>query len=393
MSAPLCVLLTPEAVYAWPRGGTVPDAEARAGGIRWSPDAPGALLETLRTQFGVPSCVVVVVGLGFLETALPQLPPVDNARRVRMLQRDSDRYFALREPVAVATDGPVAFALPAATLAAWADAIGAWSPVRAVLSIGQVAAAAGVSGRFTVDAGAGATGWLTIADGRVQEARRVRATATADADATATDTPARRSLPLAAIADGAWRAADGPLNGQLLDAGMRAQAARQRTHRLWQAAAVTAAALVLLGASVNRWRDRQLAAMQREVTALTPLAATARDAQRRLQQAAAENRQLTAAATQRAAADAPAAVLARLGALLPRDAFVQRLEWNGREWRIDGSAADAAALVPLLDADPLFDAVTTAAPSTRFVEAGRPRSSFAIVFTTTVPTSPAGRAP
>ena len=50
MSAPLCVLLTPEAVYAWPRGGAVPDAGARAGGIRWSPDAPGALVETLRAR-------------------------------------------------------------------------------------------------------------------------------------------------------------------------------------------------------------------------------------------------------------------------------------------------------------------------------------------------------
>ena len=108
MSAPLCVLLTPEAVYAWPRGGAVPDADARAGGIRWSPDAPGALVETLRAQFGVPASIVVVVGLGFLESAQPQLPPVANALRMRMLQRDSDRYFALREPVAVATDGPVA---------------------------------------------------------------------------------------------------------------------------------------------------------------------------------------------------------------------------------------------------------------------------------------------
>ncbi len=391
MSAPLCVLLTPEAVYAWPRGGAVPDAGARAGGIRWSPDAPGALVETLRAQFGVPTSVVVVVGLGFLESAQPQLPPVANALRMRMLQRDSDRYFALREPVAVATDGPVAFALPASTLAAWVDAIGAWSPVRAVLSIGQVAAAAGVSGHFTVDAGAGATGWITIADGRVQDARRRRAAATGGADAT--DASVRRPLPWSAIADGAWRAADGPLDGQLLDAGMWARAARQRTQRVWQAVAVAAAALLLLGASVDRWRDRQLAALQREVAALTPLAATARDAQQRLQRAAAEERQLAAAAAQRGAPDAPGAVLARLGALLPRDAFVQRLEWNGREWRIDGSAADAAALVPLLDADALFDAVRTAAPSTRFVEAGRPRSSFAILFSTTVPTPPTGRAP
>jgi len=61
---------------------------------------------------------------------------------------------------------------------------------------------------------------------------------------------------------------------------------------------------------------------------------------------------------------------------------MQRLEWNGSEWRIDGSANDAAVLVPLLDADAQFVGVRAAAPSTRYLENGRSRSSFSIVFQT-----------
>ena len=99
----------------------------------------------------------------------------------------------------------------------------------------------------------------------------------------------------------------------------------------------------------------------------------------------AQGEQTAIAAADRGAAraDAPPAVLARLGAVLPRDAFMQRLEWTGTEWRIDGSANDAAALVPLLDADAAFVNVRAAAPSTRYLENGRPRSSFSIVFQTT----------
>ena len=108
MSGALCLLLESDAVYALDREG--------AGGvtrIAWRPEAPAPMAEALRAEFGTPSALVVIIGLAFLEIAEPQLPPVSNDVRVRMLQRDSDRYFALREPAAVATDGTVAFAMDA----------------------------------------------------------------------------------------------------------------------------------------------------------------------------------------------------------------------------------------------------------------------------------------
>ena len=367
MSRPLCLLLEDDVVVALPRDGA-----ASASRLAWRPDAPGPLVEALRAEYGTPSALVVIVGLAFLEIAEPQLPPVPNDVRVRMLQRDSDRYFALREPAAVATDGSLAFAMPSALLSSWLDALAAWSPVRAVVTVAEAAALGGRDGRWAVNAGAGSTGQVTIRDQRVQAARRTRGQPGAG----------ERTLTIAELAGGAWRASAGALDLQLLDAPMRARLQQQRTRRWWQSAAFAAAALVMLAWSIDRWRERQLVALQAEAATLEQSTAGARAAQERLVRAQGEQTSIAAADRRAARADAPPAVLARLGALLPRDAFIQRLEWNGTEWRIDGSANDAAALVPLLDADAQFVSVRAAAPSMRYLENGRARSSFSIVFQT-----------
>jgi hypothetical protein len=135
-----------------------------------------------------------------------------------MLQRDSDRYFALREPAAVATDGRVAFAVPSRLLTSWIDALSAWSPVRAVVTVGEAAVQGGLDGRWAVEAGAGSSGQFTIRDQRVQDARRTRGRPTE------TD----RVLTIADVAGGAWRASAGRLDQQLLDATMRERMQRQR---------------------------------------------------------------------------------------------------------------------------------------------------------------------
>ena len=152
-----------------------------------------------------------------------------------------------------------------------------------------------------------------------------------------------------------------------------------------------ASALMLVVWSADRWRERQFVAWEREAHALTLATTGARAAQERLGRAVREQSALAEASRRAAQPDAPAAVLARLGALLPRDAFVQRLEWNGAEWRIDGSANDAALLVPLLDADAQFVNVRAAAPSLRYREGGRARSSFSLVFQAAGATAAGGR--
>ena len=81
----------------------------------------------------------------------------------------------------------------------------------------------------------------------------------------------------------------------------------------------------------------------------------------------------------------PLAVLAALSARLPRDATVLDLTAAGGEWRIEGRAANAAAVVPALDGDPrgagprLAD-VHLAGPTTRFTEGRRAYESFSVAF-------------
>lgn len=370
MSSGLCLWLDANRAYALARGSE------RVAEFSWSPQAPAALVEALRREFGAPSSLVVIVGLAFLEIAQPNLPPVPNEVAVRMLQRDSDRFFALHEPAAVATDGQVALAMPASLLTAWVDAFTAWSPVRAVFSIAQAAALSGRDGRFSLHAASGEIGEVTIAAGRVQHARRMRASGASPAPG------ATAMLSLSDLSTGVWRAAQGAVDGQLLDAVLRTRTTRQRTRRWWQSVATVVASMLLLGWSADRWRTAELVALRQEVQTLEAATTAARAAQLRLRRAEGEHELLDAASAQWSKPDTPPAVLAQLGRLLPNDAFIQRLEWNGLEWRIDGSASDAAALVPLLDADAGFDAVRSAAPSTRYVEAGRPRSSFSIAFIT-----------
>jgi hypothetical protein len=367
MSSPLCLLLDIDRVSVLPRDGA-----RQAIHVPWHPDEPAPMVEALRAEFGAPTSLVVIVGLAFLEVAQPSLPPVPNDVRVRMLQRDSDRYFSLGERAAVATDGAVAFAMPGDLLTSWIDALSAWSPVRAVVTTAQAAALAGHEGRWAVSAGPGASGEVTIREGRVQDARRTRGAMAASAH--------ERELTLTELAGGAWRASAAPMDRQLLDAPLLERMQRQRARRWWRSAAIAAAALMLLGWSVDRWRERQLSALQAEAQTLEQATTEARAAQGRLLRARDEQVAIAAADRRAAAPDAPPTVLARLGTLLPRDAFVQKLDWNGTEWRIDGSANDAAALVPLLDADPQLIDVRTAAPSTRYIENGRPRSSFSILF-------------
>jgi Xaa-Pro aminopeptidase len=69
---------------------------------------------------------------------------------------------------------------------------------------------------------------------------------------------------------------------------MRERMQRQRARRWWQSATVAAAALVMLAWSVDRWRERQFLALQREAQTLELATGGARGAQERLMRAQAE---------------------------------------------------------------------------------------------------------
>lgn len=301
---------------------------------------------------------VLLIDAALLEMAELSLPPVSERERRALFRRDADRHVPIEGPVAVTLgDGerPLVHACAAPWLAEWQQLLSGVLPVQAVLAM-PVA--------MTVARGASASPSPSPSPSP--------ATAT-----TQTRTQAQDALARLAVSAYRWQSV--PASAQLTDeqheARLYARAQRRRVQQL----AVAVAALAVLFWLGNSWRDRTLRALEQQAAALARAAEPAESARARLARAEAELMWLAADARQ--TTRGASAVLTQVGERLPRDAFVQRAEWDGSAWRLDGSARDAAVLVPRLDADPLLRNVRSLAPSTRFLDNGQPRNSFSIGFT------------
>ncbi len=373
MSEPVSVQLDATMVRVVSRSG------GAAREFAWSPEAPDTMVDALRALVGAPSGIVVVVGLGLLEIAQPDLPPMPPDARRAVLWRDADRYFPIADPVAVVCVDALALAVSAGALNMWIRAIRTVGAVRAIITTPQVCAPLVGTGVCAVPAGANERGEVRVRDGRLESVRRAPAAAPDDAAADTTPKPVSPVTP-DVLGHAALRWIDAPLDDQLLDPGLARGIRRSRTQR-WLASGVLAtASLLLLLWSLDRARDTQLATLQTMTTALAERAAPAMRAESRLTRAHDEVALLALADSARFGPDAPLLVLAHLSRILPRDAFVQRLEWDGALWRVDGTADNARRLVPLLDGDAQFRDVRIASASQRFLDAGRQRESFAISF-------------
>ena len=384
--------------------------------VRWSPDAPDALAEAIRPLVGAPSAMVLVIGMGLLEIAQPDLPPLSFAARRALLLRDADRYFPVAEPVAVAWSHGFALAMPARLLAAVVRALSSVGPVRAVLTAPEIAMPLVVTGRLELPAGAGERGLLDVVAGTPRAMRRVLTAHTGVAGsagaesallgASHTERPVDRHtdgrrdqvvapvrvLTSAELGRDALHRVDAPLDAQLLDAALRQSMSRSRQRRWVWSGVFAAAALAALVWSAGHWRDRTLAALQSEIVQLERRAEPALGALARAERAQAEQAVLRDAAARERSPDAPLTVLAQLTRVLPRDAFVQRLEWDGAQWRVEGTADHAPALVPMLDGDAHFASVRIVAPSQRFLDMGRQRETFAMSFRMRAPSDRDGGA-
>ncbi len=374
MSAPLVLLLDRRDARL-----ISPSSETATAAQSWNPDATADEIASVFASLkragapnaGSASVVVVVVGLGLLEIAMPELPPLSRAQRRELLARDADRYFPLDEALAVTCASAVAFAVPERLLGAWTQAAATIGRVAAVTTLPECLLRAEASGSWTVDAASDERGIVTVERDGVVDARRVRASGDArHADARYPHPTAS----LARVAQGALRFVDAPLDDMLLDQRTRTHLTGRRRMRWLGAVALLLLALTALGWSLERWRGRTLDATAARLAMLESQLAPAREAQARFRQVRAE---LDAASAPSASA---ATVVARLGALLPRDAFIERLEWDGTVWRIDGSANAAAAIVPSLAADAMFADVRIVAATTRFIDAGRQRETFSVSF-------------
>lgn len=346
------------------------------GDVAWNPDTPEEAAAALGPVLGRASQAVLVVGLGLLELAQPELPPLAPDQRHALLLRDADRYFPISDPVAVSWGGGTACATSSARLAAWVHAFSRHCVVSATTTVTDCLARASANGTWSVPAGPGERGRVAIRSGAVQEVRRVpKASPLALPHL---DDSAARSPDLGAIARGAEAALDAPLHALLLDAPLSQRFARARRARLARSVAALLLAATALGWSADRWRGQQRDAADARLRFLATEAEPALRSAARLQRARDERALLDATAR-----NEPAMVLERLGALLPRDAFIQRLDWDGSIWRIEGSAASAPRIVPLLDADARLDDVRIVAATARFLDAGAQRESFSISFRST----------
>jgi hypothetical protein len=337
---------------------------------------PRNVADALRGVVPRGADALLVVGTGVLEAAEPTLPPVPAAVRLPLVRRESDRFLPFPPGAAVALAGPLALGMDGRALEGWVSAIEEALPVRAVVSLPQCVAWAGADGHWSCPAPAGETAEVTVRNGALVEVRRHRS----GPDAEARGVPPR--LDVDAIVETVRRRRRPRRRDQLLTPALDQRLAQRQRRAWWGSAAWAACALVALTAGVERQRARELAALEARERTLVEALEPARIAQARADRARQELDALDALAAAAEAPTAPLRVLATLGEALPPEAFLQRLEWDGQTWRLDGSARDAAVLVPRLAAHPGFREVRTVAPSQQFMDNGVARRSFAITLRT-----------
>jgi hypothetical protein len=335
------------------------------------PLLPGGGLERwLREE--APTRVILVVGVSLLECTAVTLPPVDGMMRRRMLRADAGRFFALEGAVAAGSDGAVAWAMPAESLRAIRDAVTVVGPVDAVVALPVLIARAGLDGPLLLPATASTHGELRLRGGQLQSVRHVAGSITREP--TPVDWAGLRTM----ATHRAWRVED-----QLLDAEGEAAVRRREQRRwTWGSAAVLVAAVASLMA-IDARQTRVQSSLTAAVAVRERATQDVQAAVRRFERARDELQLLDEPATP----SSPLHIMAQLGTRLPSDVTLEALAWDGTTWELQGTARDAAALLPILTREKAFANVRTLAPSTRFLEQGRQRTAFRIGFEVAPPST------
>lgn len=378
MSPPIALVLDATTVCVVTR-----DGRNATHTIAWNPEQSDVMIDAVRAVVGTPSHIVLVVGLAHLEIARPELPPITPAAKRAVLLRDADRYFPIAEPIAVAILDGFALATPSVRLAAWVSAASELGAVRVVVAAPTIAVRLARHGTYTLPVGAHELGVLEVASGVVQSLRRQSIPGGAvdgAAHESGTNADSRNVCSSEQIGREALRQLALPLDAQLLDDGLDAMLHRARTRQFALAVVLALAAVLLLAWSADRWRGAVLNATEARVAVLETDVQPAERALHREQQAAAEFALLHLSTKRASAPNAPLFVLASVTQVLPKDTFVQRLTWDGSQWRVEGTTDNAPRLVPLLDGDVRFRDVHVASAGQRFLDAGKQRESFAINF-------------
>jgi hypothetical protein len=359
------------ALAAW---GDRPRASAEAA---WDPAHPAMAVAELAGRFGRVGRIALAIDLDSLHVKHVDLPPASPRLRRQMVAVEPDRFFPVQnERVVVGLEGSVAFAMEQGTLDRWVEAFESWAPVESVEAVPiALARAVATSGNATYayPLGADSTGIIEIRDGALKAARNVIGAA-----------EHARALPMVpGVASGslaAWGAArglDGSLDSLLLTDSQRGTIERRRTRRVAGAAAACVLALGFALWALDRSRDDVLARLAAEQATLQGKAAPGAALQAQL---ATLDREEAVSQTVSSNRSDPLRVLAALGERLPRDVTVLNARAIGDEWRIDGTATNAAAILPALDGDPRFVNARFLAATARYREGGKTYESFSLAF-------------
>jgi hypothetical protein len=280
MSKPIGILLDPDTAHVLVHQGGADVVRD----VAWDVDTPEAMVEALRAFVGSPSAIVVIIGLGFLEIAEPELPPLPASERQALLWRDADRYFPLVEPVAVACANGVALAMPAKRLDTWIRALRALAPVRAVISSPQVVARVLGTGAAGVAARTGEIGVVKAEHGLV---RSVRRTTTPRHGPTAA-VEAVKAISIKDVLLGATTWIEAPPSEQLLDPALSRTMRRDGQRRWATSATLAVGAFALLLVATDHARKSELATLQQRIETLSERSQPAVRAETRRSRAQAE---------------------------------------------------------------------------------------------------------
>jgi hypothetical protein len=347
--------------------------------IPWDPARPLDAVNALRAKVGALQGIALTIGLGFLEVARLELPPVSATERARIVELEPDRYFAAASDqalvVTVTPDEPIAFAADSSLLRSCLAAFETWAPVdwveAAPVSLAR-ALGSQANGTYAIEARGAEVGLLQVARGRLTSVRRtldkhvapdarpIPAVNSVSAGFAAAYGVARpQSVNHAALAPGEWR---------------RKLVARRRA-ALTANALAAAAALIFVIWSADNWRERTLATLESQIAEVEARGAPADTALRMLRSRESEARTIGDITANR---PNPHAALAAISAALPREATVLSARANGNDWQIDGTTTDASTLVPLLDRHERFDSVRFLSASSRYRDANRSYETFSI---------------
>ena len=348
--------------------------------IPWEPARPLDAVNALRSKAGALQSISLTIGLGFLEVARLELPPVAAVERARIVELEPDRFFAAatRESLAVTVtpDEPIAFAASATQVTSWIDAFESWAPVdwvdAAPVSMAR-ALGSPSDATYAIEAVGDEVGLLQVARGRLASVRR---TFDKRVVADARQVPAQDAIPAAfAAALGVARSKASSNEAALApDEWRRKLYARRRT-ALVMSVFAAAAALVFAVWSADRWRERTVSALQGQIAEVESRGAPADTSLRILRSRESEARTIADIIASRAN---PHSALAAISAALPREATVLSARATGNDWQIDGTTTDASKLVPLLDRNERFDSVRFLSASSRYRDANRSYETFSI---------------